>query len=79
MPIDMAKLRVQLALPYSEFMKVYQGQARVVSARLADGRVIQFPAHSLRPYLTHQGIFGEFEIEFSDDAHKLVDVRRCGP
>ncbi|MDH4275121.1 MAG: DUF2835 domain-containing protein [Gammaproteobacteria bacterium] len=72
----MAKLRVHLALPYAEYMKFYQGQARAVSARTTDGRTIQFPARSLQPFLTHQGIYGEFEIEFSDDAHKLVGVRR---
>jgi len=40
---------------------------RDVICTAKDGRSVQFPANVLRQFLTHNGVYGEFEIFFSKD------------
>ncbi|MAM89463.1 MAG: hypothetical protein CME36_19360 [unclassified Hahellaceae] len=71
----MPTLVLDLSITPDEFLRVYQGQAKAVSAISVDGRRVQFPAAVLRPYLLHEGIQGRFEIEF-DSEHKFAGIRR---
>ena len=71
----MNEIIVDLRISSEEFMKLYQGRARVVSTRALDGRRVVFPAAILRPWLLHEGIRGRFRIRF-DDAGKLQDIQR---
>ncbi len=69
------KVRFSLHIPGDVYLAYYQGAARAVVVRTADGRTVQFPAEALRPFVTRDGIHGAFEMEF--DAHnKLLDLRR---
>ena len=58
-------VQVNLAISSTEFSRYYRGHASNVICKSVDGRTVQFPAAVLRPYLTHDGIVGNFEIEFS--------------
>ncbi len=58
---------MQLHISPDEFQRLYEGTAKVVSARSIDGRRVRFPANILRPFVTHIGISGLFRIQFSDD------------
>jgi hypothetical protein len=66
---------LQLSISTAEYLKVYRGQARAVTARAMDGRQVRFPADILKPYITRRGIDGIFVISF-DDAGKFRSVRQ---
>jgi hypothetical protein len=57
------------------FLSYYRGSARSVIVRAEDGRRIQLPAASLRPFFLSDGINGEFELTL-DDTNKLLEIRR---
>ena len=67
----MSTIRFSLYLSSEQYLAYYQGHAKNVSVVSDDGRRIEFPAEHLRPYLTHEGIRGHFEIEF-DQQHRFV-------
>ena len=66
---------VPLNITADAYQGLYSGDARNVFAHDRQGRKIQFPASSLRPFVTHQGISGTFIIRV-DENHKLVAVTR---
>ena len=66
-------IRFRLSLSAEEFLRYYQGQVRQIQVISEGGRTIRFPAAALRPYLTHSGIHGRFEIRF-DDNNKFTDM-----
>jgi hypothetical protein len=47
--------------------------ARDIMAHSEDNKSIRFPAGAIRSFLTHEGIFGTFEIQF-DENNKLIRV-----
>ncbi len=71
----MAYLIVDVHINADEYIRWYQGGARVVSAVARDGRRIQFPAGSLQPFVEHSGVHGTFAIHF-DQNNKLERVER---
>ncbi|WP_370301495.1 DUF2835 domain-containing protein [Alkalimarinus coralli] len=62
----MQKISIDLTISADEWLKIYRGSARTVSATSRDGRRIQFPANILQQYVTHFGISGSFDIYFDD-------------
>jgi len=54
---------------------LYSGDARNILAHDREGRKIQFPALSLRPFVSHEGIRGTFIIRV-DEQNKLAGIRR---
>jgi len=67
-------IRFRLAIPAEEYLSYYQGSAQVVVARADDNRTIRFPASAIRKFVTHEGVFGKFEITF-DENNKLIGIR----
>ena len=61
----MSSVTVTLAISAQEYERFYRGQARNVICTAKDGRTIQFPAAILRQFLTHDGIYGDFNICFT--------------
>ena len=68
-------IRFKLSLSPEQFLQVYQGIAKNVTTRTDDGQVIQFPAQHIKPFLTHAGIHGYFEMTFSPE-HKFIGIKR---
>jgi len=66
---------VDLAISADEFLRVYQGSAKLVSAIATDGRRVQFPANILQKMVTRDGIHGRFIIEF-DRSGKFQKIQR---
>lgn len=66
---------VNLSIPADEYLRVYQGSAKLVSAITSDGRRVQFPARILQKAVTREGIHGRFRIEF-DQAGKFQNISR---
>ena len=70
-------IRFQLRLPAEQFLRVYQGSARTISTQAEDGRRIQFPAQNIKQFLTHDGIYGYFEMELTAE-HKFIAIKKLG-
>lgn len=73
----MQELIIDLALPAERYLAWYRGQAGRVVMRSRDGRSVSLPAHHLRPFLTHEGVYGSFVMRFTDEG-KLVSLERLG-
>ena len=71
----MQQLIFDLALPAERYLAWYRGQAGRVMLRSRDGRRISLPAHHLRSFLTHEGIYGSFVMRFTDEG-KLLSLDR---
>jgi len=68
-------LVVNLAIPAEELLRLYQGSAKTVKAVSHDGRQVKFPADILRPFVLHQGVYGQFKINF-DELHKFKSIEK---
>ncbi|HAQ73546.1 MAG TPA: DUF2835 domain-containing protein [Pseudomonas sp.] len=71
----MPSLLLDIALPADKLLAVYQGRGNRILITSREGRSVSLPAHHLRPFLTSEGVFGSFEIEFGDQG-KLIALRR---
>ncbi len=66
---------VVLNISAEAYQRMYRGEARSVVARDTEGRRVQFPALSLRQFVTAEGVRGRFLIHV-DANHRLVDIQR---
>ena len=69
------RVRFKLSIPADRILSYYQGVAKSVSVLSYDGQRIEFPAERLRPFLSHDGVMGEFELEY-DDHHRFVALHK---
>ncbi|MDD5215749.1 MAG: DUF2835 domain-containing protein [Methylococcales bacterium] len=70
-------VRFNLSLSTEDFLRVYQGITKHIITRTDDGQVLKFPAQNIKQFLTHNGIYGYFEMAFSPD-HKFIGIKRLG-
>ena len=68
-------IQFSLNLSYEKFLHVYKGEAKFVVTKAFDGRTIRFPAEVLKPYLTREGVQGDFEITFNAQ-NKFQDLKK---
>lgn len=73
----MPSLVLDIALSAERLRAVYQGRANRVLVLSRDGHRVSLPANHLRPFLTHDGVYGSFALEFSA-AGELLSLRRLG-
>ena len=71
----MLPLRFRLQLTPDEVRAYYSGSLRWVQVQARDGRTLRFPFRLLRPFVTGDGVEGEFEMSV-DDAGTCTDLRR---
>ncbi len=64
-----------LHISADEYQRYYQGSAKSIATTTVDGRNIKFPANILRPFVTHEGIRGQFKLEY-DENSKFVAIKR---
>ncbi len=74
----MQQLIFDLALPAERYLAWYRGDAKRVQMRSRDGRTVSLPAHHLRPFLTHEGIYGSFVMRFTPEG-TLLSLERLQP
>ncbi|MFT5394950.1 MAG: hypothetical protein ACI85N_000129 [Gammaproteobacteria bacterium] len=67
------RIRFKIVLDADKYLAYYKGIARDIAVRSEDNRKIKFPAGAIRKFLTHEGIFGLFEIQF-DENSKLIKI-----
>jgi len=68
-------IRFSLNISPEAFLRHYQGAASVVVVQADDGRRVQLPASSLRPFVSQQGIVGRFELELGRN-NKLLHLKK---
>ena len=73
----MPSVVLDISLSAEQLQEVYRGHANRVLAHARDGRRVSLPVHHLRPFLTHSGINGSFELQFSESG-QLISLRRLG-
>jgi Protein of unknown function (DUF2835) len=73
----MTEYRFRLAISAEQCLAYYEGAARAVVVTLADGQNLQFPAESLRPFITRDGVHGAFVLRV-DANNKLQAIERVG-
>ena len=66
---------VVLNISAQAYQRLYRGEVRTVVAHDTEGRRVQFPALSLRRFVTAEGVRGRFLIH-TDANHRLVDIQR---
>lgn len=69
------RLYFSLSISADDYLAWYQGAAKSVIVQTEEGQRLQFPAGAIQRYLTHDGIYGRFEIVF-DASNKLVSVNK---
>lgn len=69
------EIHLSLALSAGQCKRFYDGSARFVQARDARGRWVRFPARALQPFLTRDGVHGEFVL-VHDARRRFVALRR---
>lgn len=71
----MSAISVSLVISADEYLKLYQGVAKSVFAKSASGETVRFPATILQPFVTREGVKGNFIIEF-DNNNKFKSIKR---
>jgi hypothetical protein len=71
----MPSLLLDLALPADRLRAVYEGRADRIMAHSRDGRRVSIPARHFRPFITHAGVYGTFELTFSANG-ELLELRQ---
>ncbi len=65
-----------LSISPGRYLDYYRGSAKQVIARCPDGLTLQFPASLLTPFVTTEGIHGDFTLTCDDDHRGARLVRR---
>lgn len=68
------KVRFTLNISADRYLDYYRGHARQVLVETS-GRSFAFPAEHLRPFVDRRGVYGEFELTYSDD-NKFISLVR---
>ncbi len=68
-------IRFSLKLTVDQYLRVYQGTVKRISVIAENSQRIEFPAQNIRKFLTHDGIYGLFEMELSCE-NKFVAIRK---
>lgn len=65
-----------LRLSYEQFLPIYQGSVDKIIVRDTSGRTIELSAVHFKPYLTPEGINGQFKLLTSSSGkfHSLVRI-----
>jgi len=64
-------MHISIHISADEFLNYYCGGARHVVTRSLEGLTVQFPAKALQPYVTRQGVHGEFVIRFDENCRLI--------
>ena len=73
----MASVRVSISIPAERYQALYSGRVHYIQAIAEGGLRVQFPGSALQKYVTHDGVSGTFDLQFTE-SNKLTGVRRVG-
>lgn len=66
---------VRLAIAAEQWLTLYRGEVKSVSAVADNGKRVQFPASVLQSFVAYEGVHGHFRLFFTDDL-RFVRVQR---
>ncbi len=69
------QFRFYLTVSQHDYLRFYQGAANNVRVTSECGRRLLFPASRLRPFLTHTGISGRFQLSI-DANNRFIDLKK---
>ena len=69
----MGTLIVDIVLPRSEYLRVYESFIKDVRGVARNGQSIRFPVSVLKPFVTKDGVHGTFQLSFDKD-HKFLRI-----
>jgi len=69
----MKTFRLRLVISAREMLTYYNGDAQQVFAKARDGTRVRFPARVLRPYVTSEGVDGEFLLR-CDESFRFISL-----
>ena len=72
------QISLSLQLTSRQVEEYYRGRARHMVAEAADGRIIQLPIKVLHPFISKQGIQGDFLVT-TDDENRFVKIAPLSP
>lgn len=70
-------IRFELDINANQYLNFYKGTVRRISVIASDGKRIEFDARHIKPFLTHDGIRGTFEMELAEN-NQFVSIKRIG-
>ena len=71
----MIEYEFTLHLSADEYLQFYEGIAKAIQVRSRCGKIIQFPASTMRKFVLQDGVHGVFIIQL-DDQNKFLSIRR---
>ena len=71
----MREMRFSLNISSKQYLDYYRGFIKQVVTTSYNGQRLQFPASALQPFVTRDGIRGNFRILYSDQ-NKLIRIER---
>lgn len=74
----MQRFEFRLDISAEQYLAYYRGEILSVQVRLADGRLLNFPAGLLRPFLRPEGIHGDFLLSCNERNRQARLSRRAG-
>lgn len=73
--IQQKHFRFSLQISQEQFLRYYQGSAGAVQVYSECGQRLRFPASRLRPFLTHSGIQGRFQLTVTA-GNRFVELKK---
>lgn len=71
----MKRFEFSLHVTSAQYLDYYRGSVRQVVVRCPDGLTVQFPAALLQPFVTADGIHGDFVLT-CEDTYKGAHLQR---
>lgn len=65
--------RVSLSIPAERYVALYAGKVTSVRAVTEEGLRVQFPGKVLNRFVTHEGLYGRFELKI-DNNNRLQSI-----
>lgn len=66
-------IRFNLSISSEKYLAYYKGHASYIHTSSIENKSVRFPASAIRKFLTHEGIYGFFEIQY-DENNKLIQI-----
>jgi len=67
--------RFSIQISQDQFLRYYQGSAGAVQVYSECGQRLRFPASRLRPFLTHSGISGRFQLTVNAE-NRFIELKK---
>ena len=68
-------LRFSLKISADQILRYYEGNAKNLIVTLNNGQRVQLPLINFRPFISDLGLYGNFEVVFSQK-FKLVSLKK---